>query len=308
MAWAALAALTALTACDPAATRDVRGERENRRYQAAMADYKAGRVDAAASGFEAAAREDPSNAEARFQLGCLLHDAKKDAAGAFCAYREYLMQRPDGDKAALAKQRLDVCERELAAMLAERHKLVADPAVAEAQEALRKEAKEARARVAQLEKELASAKASMEALAAERTRLLAAVRGEDETTVASKGPDVKEVKDLLDLLEEENENTNHVAIADDAAALRREDLAESATGPSLLPPRATGDVVKVEKKTDEKAAVRPATYEVQEGDTLYKIAIRFYGSIRAWRMIRDANKTLISTDGRVQAGQTIRLP
>ena len=300
-----LAALTALTACDPSAARDVRGERENRRYQAAMADYKAGRVDAAAKGFEAAVREDPSNAEARFQLGCLLHDAKKDAAGAFCAYREYLLQRPDGDKAALAKQRLDVCERELAAMLAERHKLVADPAVADAQEALRKEAREARAHVAQLEKELASAKASMEALAAERSRLLAAVRGEDEPTVASKGPDVKEVKDLL---EEENENTNHVAIADDAAAFRREELAEFATGSSLLPPRATGDVVRAEKKADEKTAVRPATYEVQEGDTLYKIAIRFYGSIRAWRMIRDANKTLISTDGRVQAGETIRLP
>ena len=124
------------------------------------------------------------------------------------------------------------------------------------------------------------------------------------TTVASKGPDVKEVKDLL---EEENENTNHVAIADNAAALRSEEMSETATGSSLLPPRATGDVVRAEKKTD-KAAVRPPTYEVQEGDTLYKIAVRFYGSIRAWRMIRDANKTLISTDGRVQAGQTIRLP
>ena len=283
----------------------MRGEREDRHYQAAVEDYKAGRVDAAAKGFEAAIRADPANAEARFQLGCLLHDAKKDAAGAFCAYREYLMQRPDGDKAALARQRLSVCERELAAALAERHKLVADPAIAEAQEALRKEVKEARAHVAQLEKELAAAKASMEAMAAERFRLLAAVRGEDEPAVASAGPDVKEVKDLL---EEENESSNHVAIVDDAALLRREGSAEITTGSLLLPPRATGDVVRAEKKADGKAAVRPPTYEVQEGDTLYKIAVRFYGSIRAWRMIRDANKTLISTDGRVQAGDTIRLP
>ena len=49
-------------------------------------------------------------------------------------------------------------------------------------------------------------------------------------------------------------------------------------------------------------------HKVQEGDTLYKIAVRFYGSIKAWRMIRDANKAVISTDGRVQAGDTIRLP
>ena len=57
----------------------------------------------------------------------------------------------------------------------------------------------------------------------------------------------------------------------------------------------------------EKAR-RPPTYVVQEGDTLYKIALRFYGRVAAWRLIRDANKTLISNDGRVRAGQTITLP
>ena len=47
---------------------------------------------------------------------------------------------------------------------------------------------------------------------------------------------------------------------------------------------------------------------VQEGDTLYKIALRFYGRVAAWRLIRDANKTQISNDGRVRAGQTSTLP
>ena len=270
-----------------------------------MADYKAGRVDAAAKGFEDAIRENPANAEARFQLGCLLHDAKKDPAGAFCAYREYLLQRPDSDKAALAKQRLSVCERELAVLLAERHKLVADPAAIAATEALRKEAKEAKAHVAQLAKELAAAKARQEALEAERTKLVAAARGEDEPAAAAARPDVKEVKDLL---EEADESAERVALADDAEALRREAAAETAIGSPLLPPRSTGDVVRAEKQKPEKQAVRPPTYEVQEGDTLYKIAVRFYGSIKAWRMIRDANKAVISTDGRVQAGDTIRLP
>ena len=80
------------------------------------------------------------------------------------------MQHPDSDKAALARQRLSVCERELAVLLAERHKLVADKSAVEATEALRKEAKEARARVAQLEKELVAAKARQEALVAERAK------------------------------------------------------------------------------------------------------------------------------------------
>ncbi|MBO7684125.1 MAG: LysM peptidoglycan-binding domain-containing protein [Kiritimatiellae bacterium] len=78
---------------------------------------------------------------------------------------------------------------------------------------------------------------------------------------------------------------------------------------SCATPRSTGDDVRAEKPSQEgRLAARPPTYEVQEGDTLYKIAVRFYGSIRAWKLIRDANKALISTDGRVQAGETIRLP
>lgn len=53
---------------------------------------------------------------------------------------------------------------------------------------------------------------------------------------------------------------------------------------------------------------RPESYVVQEGDSLYKIARRFYGKEAEWKKIRDANKATISTDGRVKAGQTIVLP
>ena len=53
---------------------------------------------------------------------------------------------------------------------------------------------------------------------------------------------------------------------------------------------------------------RPDTYVVQPGDTLMTIASRFYGSRGKWRDIRDANKATISADGRVNAGQTIKLP
>ena len=58
----------------------------------------------------------------------------------------------------------------------------------------------------------------------------------------------------------------------------------------------------------EPAVERPAEYVVQEGDTLYKIAMRFYGKRTAWTKIRDANKTVISMDGRVNAGEKIKLP
>ena len=304
------AAILTLTACDPADRRDTQKERENRQYQAAMEDYRAGRIDAAAKGFEAAVRGDPANAEARFQLACLLHDAKKDALGAFCAYREYLQQRPGGDKAALAKQRMAVCERELAALLAEKHKLAAGKAAAAEMDRLRAAAKSAKERVAKLEAELAEAKRSGELLAAERTRLLAAIKGDagEESAVAAAKPSIKEIKELLD----EDEDSAPAAVAGEVAALRDEEKAETSQSSPLLTPRTAAETAAKKSAAAQaqqpKAAVRPPTYEVQEGDSLYKISMRFYGTIHAWRKIRDANKALISTDGRVQAGDTIKLP
>ena len=35
---------------------------------------------------------------------------------------------------------------------------------------------------------------------------------------------------------------------------------------------------------------------------------RFYGRTSAWKIIREANKESITTDGRVRTGQTLRLP
>ena len=39
-----------------------------------------------------------------------------------------------------------------------------------------------------------------------------------------------------------------------------------------------------------------------------RISARFYGTNRKWREIREANKTIISSDGRVKTGQVIKLP
>ena len=70
------------------------------------------------------------------------------------------------------------------------------------------------------------------------------------------------------------------------------------SGSSILP--------GIVKKNPEPA--RPSTYVVQPGDSLMKIAERFYGSRGKWRDIQRANMTTISTDGRVNAGRTIKLP
>ena len=304
--------------------RDFSREREDSAYRAAIADYRAGRLDAAAKGFAKAIRKNPANASARFQYACLMQDAKKDYLEAACAYREYLMQQPESDKAKIARDRLALCERELAKALAERHGLLGDDASAKEIAALKKDLSAAEARAASAERELAESREKFRSLSGEHERLVAAVKGTGADESFVRRTDMADIKTLLDEEDEEApKGTDETAR--EVASLKAEETEETAVGASLLPKqtaddRARRDAAQAMREVQaeearaaaERAAAekekRPPTYVVQEGDTLYKIALRFYGRVSAWRRIRDANKATISNDGRVKAGQSITLP
>ena len=290
----ALMALMVLTACDYSARKDLRSERDDRLYRAAMDDYRAGRMAAALSGFEKAVGNDPANASARFQLACLQQDLKKDYLSAYCGYREYLLQHPESDRAKLAKDRMAICEKEMARALATKHGLnSAEEGEKRLANALA-EIKTLKDRVAAAEKNLGSSQERVRALSAERERLLGAVKGIDEGGAVASNPQLTLKESEKRLLEEDDGD-------------------ETSTGSSLIPVRKSGDVAvqaapPEEKKDEDKGPARPKTYVVEDGDTLYGIAKRFYGSIRPWKMIREANKALISSDNRLKAGDTIVLP
>ena len=312
-------ALSLLTACDYVRQRqDIMDEREDSTYRSALVDYHAGRLDAAMRGFAKAIKKDPSNSAARFQYACLMQDSKKDYLEAYFSYREYLLQHPESDKAKIARDRLALCERELAKELAEKYRLLDDEAFAKEIDALKKNLKEAEDRASSAEKQLSEEREKYRALSSEHDRLLAAVKstgGEEPTT---RRADVS-VKDLLD---EEDEETATPSVFADAAKLKTEEAEETSGGTSLLPTqtaadrerrdaaekaKADADRAAAEKAAAEKAK-RPPVYVVQEGDTLYKIALRFYGRVSAWKSIREANKVTIPPNGGVKAGQTIKLP
>lgn len=316
----ALAALTSLTACDYIQNRQaLADEREDGVYRAALADYRAGRLDAAAKAFAKVIRKSPGNSAARFQYACLMQDAKKDYLAAFCAYREFLLLRPESDKAKIAQDRLALCERELARELADKYRLAGNDASATEIASLRKDLKAATARAAEAEKSLEEERTKFRALEGEHQRLVAAVKGTGASESSAR-PKTVSVADLLD--EDDEEPAARPVAKDELAALKAEEAEETSAGSSLLPrqtaddraKRAADEALRAEetRAASERAAAekarRPSTYVVQEGDTLYKIALRFYGRVAAWRQIRDANKALISNDGRVRAGQTITLP
>jgi nucleoid-associated protein YgaU len=63
---------------------------------------------------------------------------------------------------------------------------------------------------------------------------------------------------------------------------------------------------KREKGAKPRSEAR--TYVVQPGDSLFRVAEKFYGDSMQWKKIRDANPSRIDPDGRIRAGQIIVVP
>lgn len=331
----------ALSGCDFVEKAERERERHDRDYRIAMDDYQAGRLEQAVKGLSKVCTADPSNASARFQLACLLQDAEKDYLGAFCAYREYLLQAPESDKAKLAKDRLAVCESEMSKFLAKKYGLDRADQVSEALKSVQTQLAESRKELERTRKELGEKARRVTALEGETARLKALIRAEGEASVESpakdlgtlatdvpKGdddepaaPDLSGLAEAKRLLDEDDTEEGPESVSE-----AKELLSEMTEDPPMLiqPPQAkekrdAEKTAQVAPKENVEKVVAPTTpglepipangiYIVREGDSLYKIANRFYGHTSAWRMIREANKATVSTDGRVRIGQRLVLP
>ena len=317
-------------------------ERASRLYQTAMEDLQAGRTDPAIRGFEHVLAQEPGNYSAHFQLATLLQDIKKDYISAIAHYRAYLMVRPASDKATVASDRMRLCDTLLGAEYLRKSGGRATEKLSEENSKLSENVRKLKEQVKDLEKKLAQAQDEVEQLKDEkkrRLRTLHSIGAEAEKGGAPrKGLVTKEELAKLKAMEGEQQRRrlrpsdvellNDDALPEDRPLLaeakrlkaesEREEEDTPRTGKSAPAPTATSSTGTAgggpldsfwAKNTQQKAAgSRPETYVVQPGDTLFKIAKRFYGSANKWRDIREANKTVISSDGRVKVGQEIRLP
>ena len=312
-------ALLGLTACDYVEKSEFRRERADRVYRAAMEDYRAGRLGLALDGFRKVCKADPANASARFQLACLLQDSEKDFSGAYCAYGEYLLQCPDSEKAKLASDRMLECEREMASSLSTKYGLNRAQESEQIAKDLRASLEKAERRLTKLTKDLQSSMRRTVALQQENERLKGVLEAEtraDDSEGAIVPAEIEEAKDLLEEIKSSPKAAPTAETAksevDEAKALLDELQNEKPLIRQDPQAKVDRDTAREQRQSSEAemplTPARPDTYVVQEGDTLYKIALKFYGRSSVWTKIREANKATISTDGRVRVGQKIVLP
>ena len=68
------------------------------------------------------------------------------------------------------------------------------------------------------------------------------------------------------------------------------------------------DFSGVSASVDSTAEVVAATYTVEKGDTLSRIAKQHLGDANAWKKIFDANRDQLDDPDRIQPGQVLKLP
>jgi nucleoid-associated protein YgaU len=71
---------------------------------------------------------------------------------------------------------------------------------------------------------------------------------------------------------------------------------------------ASPDFSNVQSGSSTTAAPAEQTYTVVSGDTLSKIAKKFYGNANAWNAIFQANKEQIKNPDLIHPGQVLRIP
>ena len=317
-----------LVGCDPSEPSAAeRGDRASRHYTAAMAELQSGHVDAAIKSFEEVVRAEPGNGNAHFQLAALLEDVKKDYLGAIVHYRLYLTIRPQSDKASVAQDRMKGCETRYTAQLIE--KAGVENQFAEELDKLRRDHGQCGKKLAKLSEALDGANrkiASLEKDVAMKAKMLeraTSIVDEPSTASAPKrsrrptdaeliedetegdrvlsSVDIKHLRAMLD----EDERTAVPPKSADMTAAGAEEAGSPPLAATNQPASAANPFVRKKKSPGR---LIPETYTVEEGDTLMRISAKFYGTNHKWREIREANKTVISPDGRVNAGQVIKLP
>jgi tetratricopeptide (TPR) repeat protein len=127
-------------------------------------------------------------------------------------------------------------------------------------------------------------------------------------TLINNSPEVKKVvQERNTLIQQNNELKRQLAAALDKQAVNLSQLSTkpaSKTTVTQTVPKTSNPAVKPKTTSTQNHQI----YHVVGGDTLSKIATKFYGDSGKWDIIYEANKEMMRSPGDLKVGQTIVVP
>jgi hypothetical protein len=258
-------------------------------YREGQAMLKSGRRQEALSAFLKVVDKRGDDApESHLEIGLLYAQHINDPLSAIYHFRKYLALRPNSPQAPLVRQRIDAATREFA------RTLPAQPLENQLQRvdlvaALDKLKQENEA----LKQELADLKAGRNAVAGS---------GPDNPPAAT--PATPAVAPGISF----NVETVPTVRTRPAPPPASSPVKAPVRNATQAPPR-TAPAPQAQATT---AATKPAAgarrHTVQQGDTLSKIALQYYGNRAKWRDIYAANRDVMKNEGDLRAGMTLKIP
>ena len=261
-----------LTACGPTASRtDQQDEKSPYFLKAKKKMYQERDYKEALKYFQLALDQDPNNAAAHLELGLLYEEKMQDYAYAIYHYRRYLELRPQTEKADLIKQFVERCQLSICATMKNTNI-------------------ESGEEIARLRQEGSNLVQQVEYLQKTNLEL------EQKVAKLSRMPEETVVEKVVTQFV-------YAAVSQGGQPASQGTPTHVTNAPSIrttttnAPPR-TADSTK------------PKTYVVQRGDTLSSISQKMYSRRDKWKVIYDANKSVIGPPPsyRLNVGQKLTIP
>lgn len=298
LTWLVLAALLFAAGCDRSDVSPFTVEGDEPGYRRGKDLIKQGRNQEALSEFEKVIEKRGLNnaAESHLEVGLLYQYHIKNPIAAIYHYRKYRELKPNSPQADLVRQRIDSATRDFARSLLVQtdslDKLDSDDLVKRLQRENDK-----------LKADLAAARANRPA-------------PEMETPAAEAEPSDSVAASPRGVYANSNDASPVVRVAVDTesaptpVAQSRPPVAQpvrpTATRPPISPPtRLT--------TASAPTATRPPTgsyrrHLISKGDTLYSLALKYYGNRSRWRDIYAANRDVMKSEGDLRIGVEVKIP
>lgn len=295
-AWLSVLALLLFAGCTPESKlKPADNDFETPMFLRAKEKFELRDYEGAIALYEDVVRENPNMAKAHLELGLIHDDKLGDYISAIYHYRRYLKLRPDSDKARIVRQWITRAELAFAAQQPNSPLQNADE-------------------LARLQKDNINLKAQIEEshrMQREMEAQLKAALAQPVAAAPQPGPPAVVAERPAPMAQQQPQPAPQPAPRPVPPVVERPAPRVAGAPPAERPTPVTPAIPVAVPVVSPAPAQEPARmHVVQEGETLWRIASRYYpgDAQRGVERIQEANRGTVADVNKLRAGQQLRIP